>query len=179
MSDIEFVPLTEIHLTLLYQWFQIPHVKKWYARDVNYTPEMIEEKYLPRIKDNKKIPNYIVTLDAHPIGYIQIYNLEYSLPDGVDSYDHPLFKKCPPNRIAGIDLFIAAEDNLEKGIGSAILAKFIKEKIINNFDLVVADPCKINRQAIKFFTKNGFEELSYINTQSDHLLLAKKCKDVD
>lgn len=30
MIDIEFVPLTEKHLALLHQWFQIPHVKKWY-----------------------------------------------------------------------------------------------------------------------------------------------------
>jgi len=176
MSDIEFVPLAEKHLPLLYQWFQIPHVKKWYARDVSYTLEMIEGKYLSRIKDMKKIPNYIVTLDGHSIGYIQMYNLEYSLPDGVDSYDHPLFKNCTPSRIVGIDLFIAEAAHLRKGIGSEMLARFIKEKIINSFDLVVVDPYKINTQAIRFFKKNGFEEFNIINTQSDHLLLTKKCR---
>jgi len=179
MSDIEFVPLTEKHLRLLHQWFLTPHVKKWYARDVSYTPQMIEDKYLPRIKDNKNIPNYIVTLDSQPIGYIQMYNLEYSLPDGVGSYDHPIFKKYPPNRIAGIDLFIAEAANLRKGIGSTMLDEFIKVKIINNFDLVVVVPHIINKQAIKFFTKNGFEEFNNINTQSDHLLLSKKCRGDD
>lgn len=179
MSDIEFVPLAEKHLALLHQWFQIPHVKKWYARDVSYTPEMIEGKYLPRIKDKKKIPNYIVTLDGQPIGYIQMYNLKYSLPDGVDSYDHPLFKNYAPNRIVGIDLFIAETAYLRKGFGSAMLAKFIKEKIINNFDLVVADPLKINKQAIKLFAKNGFEEFNTSNIQSDNLLFTKKCGGAD
>lgn len=125
MENITFIPLEEKHLTLLHQWFQIPHVKKWYARNETYSLEMIQEKYRPRIKDNKKIPNYIVNLNNQPVGYIQMYNLDHALPDGIDDYEHLLFKEYPSNKIAGIDLFIANIEFLEKGISTKLLNQFM------------------------------------------------------
>lgn len=54
MKSIHFKPLTENDLPLLHDWFQKSHVKQWYAREENYTIDMIKEKYLPRIlKDTK------------------------------------------------------------------------------------------------------------------------------
>lgn len=173
MSNIAFVPLKEEHLTLLHQWFQIIHVKKWYARNISYTLKMIEDKYLPRIKDKQNIRNYIVILDNQPIGYIQMYNLEYSLPDGINSYDHPLFEKYSPKNIVGIDLFIAQEKYLRKGIGSRLINEFINAKLTDGYGLIVVDPHSTNTIAVQFFLKNGFKEFKNEDIDSDYKLLIK------
>jgi len=104
---ITFKPLHEDNLALLHQWFQKPHIKQWYARGESFTFEMIVEKYLSRIQNPNKIPNYMIHLDGNPIGYIQLYHLSYSLPDGVKDHNHPIFDEFKPKDIAGIDLFIA------------------------------------------------------------------------
>ena len=53
MKSINFKPLSENDLPLLFKWFQKPHVKQWYTRGDNYTLEMIKEKYLPRILNSE------------------------------------------------------------------------------------------------------------------------------
>src|SRR3990167_9099177 len=98
-------------LKLLHQWFQIPHVLRWYARNEKYTFEMIQEKYLPRIND-ATIPSFIICDHDKPVGYIQFYHVTEHLPEGVANYNHPVFNDFKPNEIVGIDLFIADENYL-------------------------------------------------------------------
>ena len=77
---------------LLHQWFQVAHVKQWYARGETYSLNIIREQYLPRIIKPDDIPNFIIHLDGKPVGYIQLYQVSKSLPEGVDNYSHTLFK---------------------------------------------------------------------------------------
>ena len=77
-TAINFKPLTENDLILLHDWFHRPHIKQWYARNENYTQEMVDEKYLPRIRQPDLIPNFIIYADKQPIGYIQLYRVSYS-----------------------------------------------------------------------------------------------------
>jgi aminoglycoside 6'-N-acetyltransferase len=156
-NQISFTPLCEDDLELLHKWFQVPHIKKWYARGETYSLETIREQYLPRIQAPASIPNFIIKLDEYPVGYIQMYRLTYSLPEGVDNYDHSLFSLYKPEEMAGIDLFIADENILRKGISSEILNKFIDEFIAGKFKATIVDPVKINATAISFFEKNGFK----------------------
>ena len=121
MKSINFKSLGENDLPLLHHWFQRPHVKQWYARNENYTLDMIREKYLPRILEPQSIPNFIVYADNTPIGYIQLYCIKDSLPDGVTDYTHPLFDNFKPNEIAGVDLFIGDENYLKKSYATLIL----------------------------------------------------------
>jgi aminoglycoside 6'-N-acetyltransferase len=157
-ETITFRPLSETDLLLLHNWFQKPHVKEWYARDVHYTPDMIREKYLPRILDPKSIPNFIIYADDIPIGYIQLYCLKYNLPDGVDDYSHSLFIDYNAEKIAGIDFFIADTDYLNKGYASLALKNFIDEHIRGLFSVVISDPLKKNNNAIHFLERNGFKK---------------------
>ncbi len=159
MKSINFKLLTENDLPVLHDWFQKPHIKQWYARDENYTLDMIKEKYLPRIFNPESIPNFIVYADNTPIGYIQLYCVNNSLPDGVTDYNHPLFDNFKPNEIAGLDLFIADENYLKKGYATLTLTNFIKQYVQNKFTLLVTDPLKNNENAIQFFMKNGFKKL--------------------
>ncbi len=171
MNSINFKPLTENDLPLMFNWFQKPHIKQWYARGENYTLDMIREKYLRRILNPESIPNFIVYVDNTPIGYIQLYCLKDSLPDGVTDYNHSLFDNCKPNEIAGLDLFIADENYLKKGYGTLTLSKFIKEHVQRKFTLLITDPLKSNKNAIQFFIKNGFEKFRQSKNDSANELM--------
>ncbi|MDX1902203.1 MAG: GNAT family N-acetyltransferase [Gammaproteobacteria bacterium] len=171
MKSINFKLLTENDLPLLHSWFKKPHIQQWYARGESYTLDMIKEKYLPRILNPESIPNFIVYADDTPIGYIQLYSVKDSLPDGVTDYNHPLFDNFNPNEIAGIDLFIADENYIKKGYATLTLTNFIKEYIQGKFSLLVTDPLKSNKNAIQFFEKNGFKKLPPHQSQSANELL--------
>jgi RimJ/RimL family protein N-acetyltransferase len=131
---------------------------------------MIKEKYLPRILNPESIPNFIVYADDTPIGYIQLYSVKDSLPDGVTDYSHPLFYSLKPNEIVGIDLFIADKNYLKKGYATLTLTNFIKEYIQGKFSLLVTDPLKSNKNAIQFFEKNGFKKIKHNNNTKNELM---------
>jgi len=168
---VDFKPLTESDLGLLYDWFHRPHIKKWYTRNKDYTREMITKKYLPRVHHPEQIPNFIISVDDHPIGYIQLYCVSHSLPEDVDSYDHPLFINHKPQDTAGIDMFIAEEEYLGKGYASLVLQKFINDHVKGKFTTLIVDPLKTNRHAIQFFERNRFEKLANYQSQSIHELM--------
>jgi RimJ/RimL family protein N-acetyltransferase len=173
MKSINFKPLTKDDLPLLFKWFQKPHVKQWYARGESYTLDMIKEKYLPRILNPESIPNFIIYADNTPIGYIQLYCIKDSLPDGVTDYTHPLFNNFKPNEIAGVDLFIANENYLKKGYATLALTNFIKEYVQGKFILLVTDPLKINKNAIRFFERNGFKRFNQENNTINELMILR------
>lgn len=156
---IEFKALVESDLSLMYDWFHKPHVMQWYARGEDYTLEMIRQKYLPRLQVVEKIPSFLIYLNDYPIGYIQLYQLSYSLPEGVRDYQHPLFSNAKPHDMAGIDLFVAEELYLGKGYATLALQRFIEEQLRGRFRWAVADPLKINQHAIRFFERNGFKKM--------------------
>jgi PhzF family phenazine biosynthesis protein len=166
--DINFKEMNEDDLYLLHQWFQIPHVLKWYAKDKKYTLEMIREKYLPRISD-ASIPSFIIYDNDKPVGYIQFYHVTDHLPEGIINYNHPLFNDFKPKEIAGIDLFIADENYLHTGFSSKALEKFISMYINNKFKAILVDPVELNTSAISFFRRNGFENM--MSQDNNHYLM--------
>ncbi len=169
-EKITFKPLTESYLPLLHQWFQIDHIKKWYARGETYSLEMIKEKYLPRIKASDKIPSYIILLDDKPIGYIQFYHLDAPYyPEGLTDFSHPLFKIHPPEEIAGLDVFIADINYLGRGYGKKLILHFIANIIPPKFNTILVDPAKNNINALSAFYKMGFKE--FITTDTQHILI--------
>lgn len=169
-NNIIFKKISENDLKLLQQWFQIPHILKWYARDEIYSFEMIQEKYLPRIGD-PTIQSYIIYDHDQSVGYIQIYHVNSHLPEGVINYHHPLFNDFKPNTLAGIDLFIADENYLHTGFSSKVLKEFIKVYINGKFSAVLVDPVKQNITAISFFEKNGFKHIMSHDSHHDLMLL--------
>jgi GNAT superfamily N-acetyltransferase len=169
-DNITFKKLQETDVVLLHQWFQIPHVLKWYAREKAYTFKEIQEKYLPRIKD-ATVPSYIVYDEDKPVGYIQFYQVEYHFPEGIKNNHHPLFDEFNPAELAGIDLFIADENHLRMGYSSNVLKAFINKYMKNNFKAVLVDPDKNNITAIKFFEKNGFKHI--LSQDEQHHLMIK------
>jgi RimJ/RimL family protein N-acetyltransferase len=179
MKSIHFKSLTKNDLPLLHDWFQKPHVRKWYAREENYTIDMIKEKYLPRILNPESIPNFIIYADNTPIGYIQLYCVNDFLPDGVTDYRHPLFDSFKPNEIAGIDIFIAVENYLKKGYATLTLTNFIKEHVQGKFTILITDPLKSNKNAVQFFERNGFQKCEENNHDTANELMIFRINQID
>jgi aminoglycoside 6'-N-acetyltransferase len=182
--NIIFKKMNAKDLKLLHQWFQIPHVLKWYARDEKYTFEMIQEKYLSRIND-ATIPSFIIYDHDKPVGYIQFYYVTDHLPEGIADYSHPLFNdpglehtgaSFKPNEIVGIDLFIADENYLHTGFSSEALETFINININDNVKAILVDPLKQNNSAISFFERNGFKHIISQGDNHDLMILMVELK---
>lgn len=155
--NISFQPLATTDFENLLKWLQQPHVKKWWDADVNYTLELIQEKYGSYVDGYKKIGSerkpihaFIIYFDDAPIGYIQYYN----------AYDFPR-DGCELNNLSkslsAIDMFIGDEKYLGKGIGSKSLELFLESHVFTEFDYVFVDPALTNIFAIESYSKAGFK----------------------
>jgi aminoglycoside 6'-N-acetyltransferase len=129
-------------------------VKKWYARDRDFSLEDIKKKYTPRILSQEKVPSFIVTMSLAPIGFIQYYALNNYLPEGI-SQDNPLFHRTKPHQIARIDFFIGDPLFRRKGWGTKILQQFIRKFLNPTFQLFAVDPEINNHMAIRFYQHNS------------------------
>lgn len=175
--NIIFRKMKEDDLKLLHQWFQVPHVLKWYARNEKYTFKMIQKKYLPRIND-ESIPSYIICDYDNPVGYIQFYHVTDHLPESIVNYDHPLFNDFNPKELVGIDLFIADESYLHTGFSAEVLKLFIKTYIKGRFKAILVDPLRQNISAVSFFERNGFRHIKSQDNNHYLMLLTTDRKEI-
>lgn len=151
--NFEFKLVEEKDLLLLYKWFKQPHVSKWWP-----TPEEKEdffESFLKRIRsDIRKC--YIVFCDNAPIGYLQLYSVDYEN----EKWCSWLPKFPGEKKVIGIDQFIGESDYLHKGFGTLFIKQFLVELFEKERDLVVVvDPEPENLAAIKCYEKVGFEKI--------------------
>lgn len=166
---ITFKKLNNEDLVLLHQWFHLPHILKWYARDEKYSFEKLEAKYLPRLTD-PHIQGFLIYHVDQPVGYIQLYHSVSYLPETMD-YSHPLFTQYPLEEVAGIDFFIADSNYIGKGFASEALEMFIELYLNNKFKIVLVDPLRANKVAISFFKRHGFKPIA--SPEKSHVLLAR------
>lgn len=157
---IRFKSLDSADLQCLYEWFQQPEIKHWYAKDQSFSKQEIIAKYSPRVKEEDKIPSFIIWYENKPIGFIQYYALLNFLPEGILDFSHRLFDDIAPKDIAGIDLFIGEAHYLNKGIGTKVIEQFISDIIFPHFKAVVVDPDIQNVRAVKAYQKAGFSPFS-------------------
>lgn len=161
---ITFKPLNESHFSLLLRWLEMPHVKKWWLPEKDWTIDTIYEKYYSYVRgvrmeygELKKIIAYIIYINTTPIGYIQYYNV----------FDFKLFYKnyCDldisflPKYCAGVDLYIGEIDFINAGYGAKILLAFMKNYIQQEFKYIFITPNKANLAAIHVYEKVGFKRL--------------------
>ena len=170
--EIRFRSLKEDDLSLLHSWFQEPTIKEWYARGIHFSLDDIKNKYLPRIQGKDNTPSYIVSLDNKPIGFIQYYALSDHLPSGITDQNNKLLEKGMPDKICGIDVFIADSKYRGVGLGKQIINQFIQEFLLSKFDWAVVDPSANNINAIRCYEKNGFKITEYSET-NDHIIMLR------
>ena len=161
-STISFTPLTSSSFPLLLKWLSNPHVKNWWDGDIDWTLELIQEKYSSYVQGfklqngkQKAIRAFVIYSHAEPVGYIQIYN----------AYDFPRAHRLEdlPESLASFDMFIGEESALGKGIGSEALRMFLDE--FCDKDYVFADPERDNIAAIKTYEKVGFKRIKDVDNE--------------
>ena len=170
MKPILFKPLSQNDMTLLYDWFQEPTIKQWYARGTSWSFENINQKYLPRVQGKDNIPSFIIYEDERSIGFIQYYWLTEHYPEGIRDNNHLLFNAYQPNEMVGIDLFLADKNNRGRGLGTRILNDFIRD-LPRNVRAILVDPDATNHQAIRCYEKAGFKRTDYSEDENYLLLL--------
>lgn len=155
--NITFKPLQRDHLLLLLCWLEKPHVKAWWDPDIQWTMELVWEKYGSYVEGykleggiEKPMAAYIACLDEIPVAYIQLYNAhDYPREDGASLDDLP-------ESLAAIDIFMGEEAYVGKGYDSAIMRQFLEEFVDPKFEACFVDPDQDNTQAIRAYEKAGF-----------------------
>jgi aminoglycoside 6'-N-acetyltransferase len=165
--NVSFKPLSSYDFPKLLEWLNAPHVNKWWDKGINWTMEMVKDKYTSYI-DSEDINCYIIETASEArqsksiassssihhnfedIGLIQIYK--------VDKFPPAKHKALLPENLWGVDMFIGEESLLGKGIGTAALELFIAKHA--DFEYLLIDPHKDNIAAIKAYQKCGFEEIA-------------------
>jgi len=142
---------------LWHQWIQIPHVKNTWFIDGYETTDYIHQK----IAGNAYDYPFIIQLNGDPIGYIQCcdlfaYRNKCKNPKG-------LFTKENPGTYC-LDLFIAEENLLNKGIGTQVIRQFT-QKLLSEFQAkrILIDPAASNKRAIRCYEKCGYKIVRHEN----------------
>jgi ribosomal protein S18 acetylase RimI-like enzyme len=172
ISAISFKSLAVEHLSLMYEWFQEPTVKKCYAQNRNFSLQDIKEKYSPRIDGKDKTPSYIIHIGEHAIGFIQYYCLMDHLPSGVIDQSNRLFELEKGEKLSGMDLFIADKEYRGNGLGQMIIEEFMEEFLNKKFNRIIVDPVLDNKAAIHCYEKSGFIKTDYSNDKNFLLMIA-------
>lgn len=152
-DEISFRQLSEPDLPLMHRWVNTPHVSKWWKIDGKRNPDYGEvvTHYTPRIQGKSPTKSYIFSLNNKLIGYIQFVKID----------EEPEYAKVleAERNTGGIDIFIGEEEFLNKGLGTEILIKFLKDIAFPVFqvDRCIIDPEPENKAAIRAYEKAGFK----------------------
>ncbi|MFL5488549.1 MAG: GNAT family N-acetyltransferase [Gemmatimonadaceae bacterium] len=162
MTEFEFRPLTEDDLPMLHDWIARPHVAAVW--DSPTSIEETREEYLPTIRDPSSLRAYIAWQHGRPIGFIQSYVAAHA-GDGWWSDERD------PG-VIGIDQFIAAASDLNRGIGTAMVKAFVARLFEDpSTTRVQTDPSPDNDRAIRCYEKAGFRQLGEADTPDGRAVL--------
>lgn len=151
MPQIEFRPLAESDLPLLFTWLARPHVAKWYAPSPLSFME-VAAKYGPRTVAGCDVDAYVIVVDGAQAGYIQKYRLEH-FPEY-----RRLLGAGDEEGLAGMDLFLGDEWRTGHGLGTLVIRRFFLGQVLADAGVrgCVAGPHEGNLASIRAFEKAGF-----------------------
>ncbi len=165
-GHIGFEPAGDRHVPMLAEWMARPHWREWWgdpATELARIREMIDGRDTTR--------PFIFHVAGMPAGYIQYWSIgDYQTAAWVA--DHPWLATLPPETI-GIDLSIASEDNLSRGIGSAVLRAFVADRVREGHRAIIIDPDPANRRAVRAYEKAGFRAIETVTGRDGDTLLMR------
>lgn len=154
-DSLSFHPLTRDDLTLLHQWVQQPHVAEWWSEPPTFSD--IQAAYLPSIDGVSSTRRFIACLDGQPIGFIQAYVVKGSGDGWWEDETDPGAR--------GIDQFLADAERLNQGLGTAMVAAFVRRLFEDPaVTKVQTDPSPHNLRAIRCYAKAGFRSVKEVVT---------------
>lgn len=115
--SVDFEPLKEGHLPLLYSWLGMPHIREFYHKKRVPSWEEMRAQYLQRLHPDWPTRCFISTVGS-AVGHIQAYRVA----------DYPEYgAMIQEGGGISIDLFIGEVGYLGSGWGRLILLKFLNE----------------------------------------------------
>ncbi len=155
---IAFRPLAEGDLRIMHEWLNRDHVAEWYGVGGvrRPTPGQVEARYGPRIRGEEPTRSFLASYGGRPVGYIQTYLVDDYAENARDIELEP--------STAGIDLFIGEPELVGRGLGAALLRKFLREIIFaeRRVAACVICPSPDNARAIRCYEKAGFRYLKTV-----------------
>ncbi|WP_027581384.1 GNAT family N-acetyltransferase [Bradyrhizobium sp. Ai1a-2] len=154
-SVYAFREMTTADLALIERWLALPHVREWWG-DPSEQYALVSGDL-----DEPAMDQFIVSADGSDFGYIQCYALT-AWNEGFGAH---------PEGTRGIDLFIGEPDMIGRGHGSALIRRFVIERLGQGAPRIVTDPDPNNARAIRAYENAGFEKVRMINTPDGPALL--------
>ena len=151
-------------LPTLADWMARPHWREWWGEpqeELGYVKDMIEGR-------DTTLP-FIFQLDGTDKGYIQVWFVKDQLgPDILEDYPWLVLL---PREAVGVDLSIADQEDLSKGIGTRVLQAFVQKLRHDGYERIIIDPDPANQRAVRSYQKAGFEEIPDLLGKTDDSLL--------
>jgi aminoglycoside 6'-N-acetyltransferase len=161
-SKISFRPITKADVPNLVRWQSDDEVAEWYWDLRDEPEEVLIQSWVERVTGSgDKANRYIITVDGEDIGEIQDYLLADFPADA---------EEVGISDAAGVDLFIGEPTWRDRGVGTAVLAKFVDEIVFGRrgVNTCIIDPEPSNRRAIRCYEKVGFRHVrSYHSVENN------------
>jgi len=148
-----FRPMQAGDLPLIARWLALPHVREWWGEPAEQYALVSGDLNEPAMDQ------YVVEADGRAFAYLQCYDLTaWNSGFGVQ-----------PEGTRGIDLFIGEPDMI--GHGSALISRFVKDRLQQGQRRIVTDPDPANLRAIRAYEKAGFVRDRIVKTPDGPALL--------
>jgi RimJ/RimL family protein N-acetyltransferase len=162
MQGFAFRPMQASDLPLLREWLGRLHVTEWWGPAPSQAE--VDEDYAPMLSPESTDRAYIALLDEAPIGYIQSYVV---MGSGDGWWED---ERDPGAR--GIDQFLAHAEQLNRGLGSAMVRAFVDQLFEDPaVTKVQTDSSPTNHRAIRSYLRAGFHERGEVATPDGPALL--------
>ena len=153
-NSFQFRPLEQRDMPMLYEWIFRPHVRRWWNDPYNNLDDVIDDF----TRDAAHMLRTIAVFDGRDFGYFQAW-----------------WDLAPPGEV-GIDQFIAASDDVGKGLGNQAVAAFccFVFRQMPNIHVISLDPDPMNARAIRAYEKAGFRHSPSRSTQTKYLMTIQR-----
>ncbi len=161
-SEFRFELVRAQDLPVLHGWLQRPHVAQWWG-----PAESMDQLHADYVAD-QRVPGatlaYIASLNGEPVGFIQSY---VAMGSG-----HGWWEDVTDPGVRGIDQFLAHADQLNQGMGRAMVRAFTERLLADPaVSLVQTDPSPDNARAIRCYVRAGFQPVREVITPDGAALL--------
>ncbi|MEE4014108.1 GNAT family N-acetyltransferase [Roseibium sp. FZY0029] len=168
---ISFRPVTAEDLPILATWMARPHWRHWWGdpeEELNNIRDMVEGRDTTR--------PFIFQEGGVDKGYIQVWFVG-DQQGGAYAAEYPWLDLLPAEAV-GVDLSIAAEEDLSRGLGTRTLQAFVHELREQGHERIIIDPDPANLRAVKAYRKAGFQEIeALLGRTGDSLLMELVSKE--
>ncbi|TVR06179.1 MAG: GNAT family N-acetyltransferase [Salinarimonadaceae bacterium] len=156
--------MTRDDLATFAEWLARPHWREWWGE-----PETELAMLVDMVEGRDATRPFIFSRDGRPLGYIQLWFVgPHQEPAWTN--DNPWLAELPPGAV-GVDLSIAAEEDLSRGLGSAALRAFATEVRRAGAATIVIDPDIDNARAVRAYSRAGFRPVAALEGRSGDVLI--------